>query len=202
MFCSLYSTPEVIPPRSRVSRNGPRSNQSRHSRRQPPSLVSAFLRSSTARDNICRYIFTWARIDQPECQSALYLLLRDAKRMLSTWAARNSIIIRSRGMIERCRMLIIAFRRVATGRQVCFTVSTVPRRIDVVDFASYEFRIANLNELREKRFNSHVIDEKKNKCQDDSPSPRSSYLILFRVLCTRIIKAALYNKMTLQYRDL
>lgn len=109
-------------------------------------------------------IFSRGRESTDPNASRLYLLLRDAKRMLSTWAARNSIIIKSRGMIERCRMLIIAFRRVAAGRQVCFTVSTVPRRIGVVDSASYEFRDVvasqNSNELREKRFNSRAINEK------------------------------------------
>lgn len=66
--------------------------------------------------------------ESAECQSRHYLLLRDVKRMLSTWAARSSIIIKPRGMIERCRLLIIAFHRVAAGRQVCSAsrISTVP----------------------------------------------------------------------------
>lgn len=133
VFCSLYSTPEVIPPcsRARVSRNGPRSNQSR---RQPPSLVSAFLPSVHCPPVIFVDIFSRGCGSTDPNASRLYLLLWNAKRMLSTWAARSSIIIKSRGMIERCRMLIIAFRRVAAGRQVCFAVSTVPR-IGVVDFA-------------------------------------------------------------------
>lgn len=108
-----------------------RSNQSR---RQPPSLVFAVSAVRLLPAVIFVDIFLRGRGSAEPNASRLYLLLRDAKRMLSTWAARSSIIIKSRGMIERCRMLIIAFRRVAAGRQVCFAVSTV-LRIGVVDFA-------------------------------------------------------------------
>lgn len=52
----------------------------------------------------------------------LYCLLLGTSAAF-TWAAAREvgIIIKSRGMIERCRLLIIAFRRVAAGRQVCLT---------------------------------------------------------------------------------
>ena len=122
MFCSLYYTPEVIPTRSRVSRNSPRRNKSRRSRRQPLCLLSPCFCVRPFLAVIFIDIFSRGRGSTDPNASRLYLLLRDAKQMLSTWAAWSNIIIKSRGMIERCRMLIIAFRRVATGRQVCFTV--------------------------------------------------------------------------------
>lgn len=69
VFCSLYSTPEVIPPRSRAFHG---------TVREVTSLVGShrllsphFCVRPLPAGDICRYIFAWARIDRPECQPAL-----------------------------------------------------------------------------------------------------------------------------------
>jgi len=120
--------------------------------------VSAFVHSSRW------YLPIYFRVgaDRPT-RMPLYLLLRDAKQMLSTWAAWSNIIIKSRGMIERCRMLIIAFRRVAAGRQVCFTVYLLflDGSVSSTSRVSWRSRVENLNKLRKKRFNLRAIRTKR-----------------------------------------
>ncbi|KYM78447.1 Storkhead-box protein 1 [Atta colombica] len=91
MFCSLYYTPEVIPTRSRVSRNSPRRNKSRRSRRQPLCLLSPCFCVRPFLAVIFIDIFSRGRGSTDPNASRLYLLLRDAKQMLSTWAAWSDI---------------------------------------------------------------------------------------------------------------
>lgn len=102
------------------------------------------------------FVDTFAWANRPECQFCLLLRCQTrAGYVGSTRAPRYSNKV-SRGMIERCMLLIIAFRRVVRSAGVLSAaVSTVLRRIGCLGLpcrefrASRELRAALLNGLRD-----------------------------------------------------